>query len=164
VNWEKLPTIRSVNSKEYRHDQYNKKSRNAKEEEWNDYYDARYGHVPRTRRSRKNKKSWKSDNHKPKAYYNDLNHEVVDNKIKKLDPLVDYSKKDDILSNGYNNTFSISYKSNYLKPLKPLIFNERLNEEELNILAEQYFDLTDEQDLDFYSYLRDSMKYRENYL
>jgi hypothetical protein len=166
VNWENLPTIRNINSKEYIYNHPHKKSKKVNDDRWDEYYDSRYGdgQRPRTRRSKKKMKVWKNPDYKPKSYFNDLEHEVVGGKIKKLDPLVDYSKKDDFLTKSYSSTFSLSHQTNYLKPLKPIIFNEKLNDKELNILAEQYFDLTDEQDLDFYDYLKKSFSYRESYL
>lgn len=166
VNWENLPTIRNVNSKEYIYNHPHRKQRKSHDDRWDEYYDSRYGndHRPRTRRSKKKMKVWKNPDYKPRAYFNDLDHQVSSGVVKKIDPLVDYTKEDDILTESFSNTFSLSHKTNYLKPLKPLIFDDKLNAEELDILAEQYFDLKDEQDLEFYSYLKGTVNYHENYL
>jgi hypothetical protein len=167
VDWEKLPTIRDASSKEYIYNHPHRKTRRSHDDRWGEYYDSRYGgeHKPRTRRSSKKKqKVWKNPDYKPKSYYNDLDHYVDGGSVKKLDPLVDYSRSEDFLTNNYSNTFSLSHQTNYMKPLKPLIFNDKLTADELNILADQYFDLKDEQDLDFYSYLKKNVTYHENYL
>jgi len=166
IDWETLPVNRDEKKVEYKSYSYSSYGNGGG---WSSYdydtkkYDKGYstydslsgwGNKGTSTKYEKRKKY-----HKEYGYYDDFYYEDEYNKYDKYSydlDTSDESKGRSYYDNLENEiTDRDAYKeSNDLLSLREMVYDDRLNEEEVLKLKDQYFDLTDKQDLDLFIELR----------
>jgi len=166
IDWETLPVKRDNNKTEYKSYSY---SSYGSSSGWSSYdYDTK----KYDKSSQSTYDSWSGwdkspskrrfDSRKPKnGYYDDFYFEDEDRYYDKYSYDLDTGEEKkgrvffDNLENDYTDKLTPEHKNHELLSLREMVYDDRLSEREVLDLKEQYFDLTNKEDLDIYLGLRD---------
>ena len=164
IDWETLPVKRDKNKTEYKpysYTSYGSRGWSSYDYDTKKYDKSSYSTYDSWSGWDKSPSKRRSDYRKTKnGYYDDFYFEDEDKYYDKYSYDLDTGEEKkgrvyfDNLENDYTNKYTSENKNHDLLSLREMVYDDRLTEREVLDLKEQYFDLTNKEDLDIYLGLR----------